>query len=592
MKRAIVISVILFSLCSAVYPAIVLRYIDIKGNDSFSDREIIRWSGLSSGMTVRNMDFHAAFMKILAGFARDGRFFASIDSVKMQFNDDSTTFTMEIYLSEGPKVHLDEVSVTDSSRAELAGMSELFRRRSTFFPEHLEAGIEEVLILTEEEGFPFCMLSIQGMHSMHDLETAPLYIEMLLERGPQVMLAGVEIAGNKSTRGKFIVRESRLKSGELFSAESLRRARRYLLNTGLFSKVKQPELIRRGNDYYAKIVVIEGRHNSMDAVLGYAPRTNTRAGYFTGMLDFAFNNLFGTGRRFKFHWEQPERKSQDISLSYREPWIAGLPVDAGFQFSQSVKSASSLAGGEGDDRFLTRKITIEGFYRLNESFEFNGGVLFSETAPDSLSRYAGGIPKSGSTGLQGGFTIDTRDNNLNPRSGLYYKNTAAWLNKKNDIDSLSALPSKAEEHRIEADFETALPLTRWHVFDVRASGRYLDSEQADIPISEMYYLGGVKSLRGYRDEQFFGTTVSWTNLEYRLIIGKNSRLFLFNDWGYYYRKSKQADGTQAAVEGFKYGYGAGIRLETAVGIIGIDYGLGQGDAPLEGKLHVRLRNEF
>ena len=40
------------------------------------------------------------------------------------------------------------------------------------------------------------------------------------------------------------------------------------------------------------------------------------------------------------------------------------------------------------------------------------------------------------------------------------------------------------------------------------------------------------------------------------------------------------------------GYGFGVRLTSRAGILGFDYGLGRGDSPGEGKLHVRVSTAF
>jgi len=42
----------------------------------------------------------------------------------------------------------------------------------------------------------------------------------------------------------------------------------------------------------------------------------------------------------------------------------------------------------------------------------------------------------------------------------------------------------------------------------------------------------------------------------------------------------------------RIGYGFGLRLESRAGTLGFDYGLGKGDSPGQGKLHVRLSAEF
>jgi outer membrane translocation and assembly module TamA len=64
---------------------------------------------------------------------------------------------------------------------------------------------------------------------------------------------------------------------------------------------------------------------------------------------------------------------------------------------------------------------------------------------------------------------------------------------------------------------------------------------------------------------------------------------VFCDVGYYY-----GDNPSGLVEDFKIGYGFGVRLETGLGIMGIDYGLAYGEKQglMSGLLHVGLVNEF
>jgi outer membrane protein insertion porin family len=112
------------------------------------------------------------------------------------------------------------------------------------------------------------------------------------------------------------------------------------------------------------------------------------------------------------------------------------------------------------------------------------------------------------------------------------------------------------------------------------------SSEADVPFHELLTLGGATDLRGYREEQFRGTRTALASLEYRFILSRFSRFLLFVDAGYYYR-----DGSNFA-KGTKLGYGIGLRSETRLSIIGVDYGLGEGDGLLEGKLHLSLVRQF
>ena len=106
-----------------------------------------------------------------------------------------------------------------------------------------------------------------------------------------------------------------------------------------------------------------------------------------------------------------------------------------------------------------------------------------------------------------------------------------------------------------------------------------------MPFSDLFRVGGATTLRGYRENQFRGASVGWLNIEYRFITGKISRLFLFSDVGFISDRQQQGDIS-------RYSYGAGIRASTAIGQIGIDFGIGEGDSFTNGKIHLSLNGAF
>ena len=582
----LIIFIAAVSLAAELQP--LLNSIRIQGNERFSQREIISWTELEIGAPLNENALKQAMDNILSHLEFEGHYFASIDSMGEEYSDDSSRIDLTIYITENPRIQLKTVIVSDSSQDNLPLLESYFKQNVKFTLFRLEEGIEDVLNAMDESGHPFAQLRLNELQLIRLPDAAEINASFFIEPGPEVILSGVEISGNKNTRNSFIIRETRIKPNSLFSAQAFERAQRYLERTMLFETVEPLQIIRRQDDYYALVKVKEGKHNSIDGALGYMPRTETQDGYWTGLLDFAFNNLFGTARKFHIHWEQPDRYSQDIALYYREPWIGGIPLDVSVSLDQSVRATSGFLSLGGEDKFLNRNMELTGYYLLNENIEIEGGITNNEVIPDSAARYILGMPHSLAWGLKAGFTIDNRDNHLNPRKGIRYRNLVTAVDKKNYVAANYSIPPNVKEKRIELDFEAVFQLSQWSVFDLRMSARHLESPQQDIPISEMYFLGGSRSLRGYREEQFAGTSIAWANIEYRWLLSKYSRIFVFNDWGYYYRTAQSIPVNEA----WHYGYGCGIRLETALGIIGIDYGLGESDAILNGKLHFRLRNDF
>jgi hemolysin activation/secretion protein len=101
-------------------------------------------------------------------------------------------------------------------------------------------------------------------------------------------------------------------------------------------------------------------------------------------------------------------------------------------------------------------------------------------------------------------------------------------------------------------------------------------------------LGGKGSLRGFNEHRFSGYRIGWSNLELRLLLSRDSRVFLFSDYGYV----KSTNYTF----GILFGFGFGIRIETKLGMLGIDYGLGylkgKLQNPLDGIIHFGIETKI
>jgi outer membrane protein insertion porin family len=104
-------------------------------------------------------------------------------------------------------------------------------------------------------------------------------------------------------------------------------------------------------------------------------------------------------------------------------------------------------------------------------------------------------------------------------------------------------------------------------------------------------LGGTNSLRGYREDQFLGNRIYWSNLEYRFFLSRRTFAFLFFDTGYFLRSADE-ERNIIEQEEFKIGYGLGINLETAIGVLGVSFALARGDSFSEGLIHFGIINEF
>ena len=122
---------------------------------------------------------------------------------------------------------------------------------------------------------------------------------------------------------------------------------------------------------------------------------------------------------------------------------------------------------------------------------------------------------------------------------------------------------------------------------------------ARLPIGGAVEGGSRPTVRGYLEEAYRGRKVAWANLEYRYLVGENSRVFAFYDIGAAQVSQTPAladEGSGQAGPGWRtqslQGFGAGLQIESRLGIMGIavafspDRGLGNG------RIHLRLAERF
>ena len=192
------------------------------------------------------------------------------------------------------------------------------------------------------------------------------------------------------------------------------------------------------------------------------------------------------------------------------------------------------------------------------------------------------------------FSIDLLDRPANPRKGLFYRADIGYGLKRNySTSSFTPEKEKASSKQISLDLNHFLPTLRKQTFSVGLHLKALNTDEKSIPISDQFRLGGINSVRGYREEEFSGTRIAWANLEYRFLLNRNSRIFLFTDFGYYERSSPAGSAGQfGKISGEKSSYGFGLRIDSKAGLLGLDYGLGEGDSFSQGKIHFGITNRF
>jgi outer membrane protein insertion porin family len=433
----------------------------------------------------------------------------------------------------------------------------------------LAEDLEALLDRLEGEGHPLAACSVAAVERREEVERR-LDLLIGVDEGPRVVIGEVTVEGNTETDPAVVVRETRLGAGEVYDPVRVAAIRGRLQRLGIFDAVEEPELYLRGDTGALRIRVREGTTNTFDGVLGYLPpQTPGGEGAVTGLAAVSMRNLFGTGRRFSLRWQRDDGLSQELGLRYVEPWVFGVPLNLGGGFFQRRQ----------DTAYVRRVVDLAAELMLTEKLSVAASVLTESVIPsDSLTARA---LRSSTVSGSAGVIFDSRDDLYSPASGVRYR--AEYSNGRKRTDAGSA-----GLQRVGLDFESWFGLFLRQVLMVGVHGR--DVSGGSVEESDMVRLGGLRTLRGFRENQFLGTRLAWTALEYRYLLDRRSFAGVFLDTGYIVRPP--GGPAAAGMDLFTFGYGTTLQVETGLGILAVSLALGRGDAFSDTKVHVGLVNEF
>ena len=399
------------------------------------------------------------------------------------------------------------------------------------------------------------------------------------------------------TRPFIITREAELKPGKIFNRATAEKDLRRIYGLGLFDDVRVS--FAPGTDP-AKVVlqlnVLERRTSSILAGGGISS-TNGVFGSVT------YNQLNVGGNAQKLGAEiQVGSLSTLYNINFSDPWIATDPNRTSYNVNIFQQRSLSLVFGGG-----TTPQFVPGTSDTPTIFRQGGGITFSrplngDPYSDSSLRASLGVQyqrvsvrdingngivpkdtsgndlsfsKTGSDDLlmvQLGLTQDLRNNFADPTQGTLLK---LGVDQSIPVGLGNILMTRAR-----ASFTNYTPVqlinftpgSQALVFNIQG-GTII----GDLPPYEAFSLGGTTSVRGYEDGDVgSGRSYVQATAEYRFplisIVGGS----FFADYGSDLGTGNSVPGNPGSVRGKPgngFGYGAGIRINSPIGPIRVDYAL-------------------
>jgi outer membrane protein assembly factor BamA len=564
-----------------------IKNIEIKGNTTVSKSEIISWIKISQGQKVFPGIIDTVKSRLALNYADIGYFHCVFNVTDAINFPDSQSLNLSISIKENDPTYLRNIRFLNASKSDSSEIIPIFGylKGRVFEKASLEGNISTALTYLENHGNPFSKIIISSLNFIADSIEDKFYVDltMMIDKGEKSTIDKVEIDGNTKTKDNVIIREMRLSPGEEFSEKLIEQIPSRLNRLGFFEPVAMPDYyVNAQNEGVLVVKVKEKQTNNFDGIIGYVPGNDKISGYITGLVNISLSNIFGTGRAAAIRWQKLDQSSQELELKYLEPWVLGLPININ----------AGLLQRKQDSTYIQRDLNIGLEYLANENLSAAVTLSTESVIPSDADSLALTVYNSNSitTGID--LKYDTRDDPYSPTRGLLFINTYSYSRKtiNGPVKFINpGMATKIDLQRIEVEFKTYYTIFQRQVIALALNGKELLG--SFLEISDLYRLGGANTLRGYAQDQFLGSKIFWSNLEYRFLLTQRSFGFLFWDTGYFFRPEDLVHNVPKT-QGFRMGYGLGINLETNLGVISVSFALGQGDTFSNGKINFGIVNQF
>ncbi len=393
-----------------------------------------------------------------------------------------------------------------------------------------------------------------------------------------------KVKGNVKTKDKVILREIRLKKGEPFNSTLARRSLNRIQNLGFFEDVNMKlNPGREPNAVEMEITVAEMNTGTFGIGAGYSD-----ADGFVGMVSVGDKNFRGTGDSIQVRWEFGGADNRNYEFSYRKPWLDKKETslnltlyDLTNEYADYDRNGDEIARydkkrrgqeitlgrpqGEFVRHFITLKHRDDKYVEKVDGYDTQyyeptydiSKSIVKNISPDYRERRKENFGSTNS--ITYSRVYDSRDNIYDPHAGKRNSYTFEWAGLGGDF--------KFEKLSVNYRYYVPMQRNRVLAFDLAAGYAW-----GDMPLSQRFSVGGADTLRGYRDDQFKGNSMLRGTAEYRFPIRNKVQGVFFYDIGYAWDKRDQKRFDLGLMES---GYGLGLRINSPLGPIKLDWGKGK-----------------
>ena len=481
---------------------------------------------------------------------------------------------LEIVAERGPLFRFGKITFKGNTLFTDKEIDALFSARpgEIYFPEKLRQSAQFIKDLYGRKGH----IDATVQYDTQIVPNESVYnVFFQIDEGQQYKIGMVRVFGNVQTQSHVILRESLLVPGETFDSAKLKATQARLENIGYFKSVNvyavrtldDQALGENYRDVY--IEVEETTTGNISLFFGFSSADDVFGGLDLSESNFNYKGIprvfkdglssLRGGGEYAHARASFGSKQRTYTISWLTPYFRDTPWRVGFDVSESHSTLISKDYDINSVGFsLYASYPLNPYWTFGSKYRFRNSQIHvpkkSPTQEREQAEHQGVI-----SGIGSSITFDSTDSAVKPHNGFRSMLEGEIVGVWGDFSFL----------RLAYVNTYYTELWRHGIMKYRWDLRFIDPiakthHSSDIPLSERFFIGGLNSVRGYKDfdlgAQFKGgdpkggTSATVLSIEYLHEVFSFADLFVFADAGSIALK-------RFTFDTFRFTTGFGARLE-------------------------------
>ena len=461
------------------------------------------------------------------------------------------------------------------------GFSQRKFAKNNFSPATVHNLRERLLTYAGNNGYPFATVWLDSFRIKNKVVDA----QLLMDTGPFITVEDIKLEGGEEApvNAGFLRQYLGIKPGMPYNQQVILDLVSSIEALPYLKLKKSPFITFFGHSALIHLNLAPKNASRFDFLIGVLPNSNPvgreKRILLTGSFDMQLVNQLKRGELLAVKVEQLRPLSPRMQIKAAFPYVFKTSVGADLDFSLYKRDTNyiDVKYELGAKYLLSGTTSFTAFYNRQSSNLITVDtqqVKQLNRLPDTLD------VRRNFYGLA--FEIERLDYRYNPSKGwhFYLKFGAGTrkININNQIQSIGLdrlyddLVLSSFQYKTETEIATYLTLFPSFVVKSAFHGGLI-LNKAPILANEQYRIGGNRLLRGFDEESVFATNYAVATLELRLLLDRNSNLYLFTDLARIDERTKRNLPEENTIDK-AIGFGAGVTFATKAGLFGISLAYG------------------